>query len=147
MNFKAATTQALVNFANFSGRASRSEFWYFMLAYFLGNILTSIIDVILAQAVGFGFLTPLYGLALFIPSMSCTVRRLHDKDKSGWWQLLNAVPFGCLVLLYWYVTPGSEGDNRFGPNPLGEASDYPMAEAFTQQPVGVGPASATTLFK
>ena len=57
----------------------------------------------------------LAGLALFLPTLAVTVRRLHDIDRSGWWYLLSLIPIiGILVLLYWYIQPGTEGPNQFG---------------------------------
>jgi uncharacterized membrane protein YhaH (DUF805 family) len=63
----------------------------------------------------------LFGLASFIPSLSVTVRRLHDTDKSGWLILLGLIPLiGVIILLVFYILPGTKGPNKFGPDPYGK---------------------------
>ena len=114
-------------YAQFTGRASRSEFWYFALFYFLLDVAVLIIDtyllnpvlgVVPQQAGQGGVLQMLFALALLVPSIALGIRRLHDIGKSGWWYLLVFIPLiGWLLLLYFYVTDSQPGTNRFGENP------------------------------
>ena len=110
-------------YATFEGRARRSEYWYFVLFYFLAIVVLAIVDVTVGtynEEVGVGLLSGLFGLATIVPSLAVTVRRLHDTDRSGWWVLLELVPFiGWLVVLVFTVLDSQPGANRFGPNPKG----------------------------
>jgi len=116
-------------YAQFSGRASRSEFWYFMLFYFLIDIVLVFIDLLVVdpmfgitpdQAGQGGLLEIIFALAMLIPSIALAVRRLHDIGKSGWWYLIGFIPLvGALVLLYFFVLDSQPGSNRYGPNPKG----------------------------
>lgn len=116
MNFQEAIKSVLNNYANFRDRAPRSEFWYWNLFTFLLNMATSILD---GMIFGMPLLNPISGLALLIPSIAVTVRRLHDVDRSGWWMLIAITIIGLLFpLLYWYCKKGDAGVNRFGANPL-----------------------------
>ncbi len=107
-------------YATFDGRARRSEFWYFCLFCLLIGIVTLYIDIsILGYSVEEEY-TPLNTiayLAVFIPSISVTARRLHDIGKSGWWMLLALTGIGIILLIIWYVTDGEKKKNRFG-NPI-----------------------------
>lgn len=112
----------LSKYATFSGRAARSEFWWWVLFVIIVHIGTSILDgIIVGPVFGEGafhgpeLITGLVSLALFLPGLAVTVRRLHDVGRSGWWIFLALIPLiGFLVLLYWYVQPGEPGRNRFG---------------------------------
>ena len=110
-------------YATFEGRARRSEYWYFMLFYFLAIVALAIVDVIVgtySEEGGFGLLSGLFMLATILPSLAVTVRRLHDTDRSGWWVLINLVPIlGALVLLVFTVLDSQPGANRFGPQSEG----------------------------
>jgi uncharacterized membrane protein YhaH (DUF805 family) len=116
---------ALKKYATFTGRAQRSEFWYFMLFYLIFALILSGIDNMTGtfdRKAGMGVLSGLFMVAMIVPNISVTVRRLHDTDRSGWWFLICLVPLaGSIILLIFMVQKGSEGDNRFGPNPLGDA--------------------------
>lgn len=113
MGFGEAITSCFSQYIGFSGRACRSEYWYFALLVFLINIVIGII--------GSDILTALVALALFLPSISVGVRRLHDIDKSGWWILLALIPIiGTLIILFFAVLKSTPGSNEYGPNPLGE---------------------------
>jgi uncharacterized membrane protein YhaH (DUF805 family) len=98
MDFWTATQTALRNYATFSGRARRSEFWYFWLALILGGILASILDAALATEtlVGGGLVSTVFSLGTLLPGLAVTTRRLHDRNRSGWWQ---AAPWAALILL------------------------------------------------
>ena len=112
MDFATAVkTVVMQKYANFSGRAIRSEYWWFILAYIIAYLVLGIVDYVL----GAQLLTAILSLALLIPSLAVGVRRLHDLDKSGWWLLLGFVPIIGLILIYWFAQPGTPGANRFGP--------------------------------
>lgn len=105
---------ALQNYADFSGRARRQEFWMFFLLQIIATAVAMGID----SAIGMPAMTAVVGLGLLIPAISVTVRRLHDTDRSGWWILVGLVPFvGPIALFVFYVLEGTPGPNRFGPNP------------------------------
>lgn len=112
---------ALKKYADFSGRASRSEYWYFVLFYLLIAIGLTVIDGVtgtLDAKSGVGLLSGIFGLAMIVPSISVNVRRLHDINRSGWWLLLIfAVIIGWIVLLVFGAMDSQPGDNRFGTNP------------------------------
>ena len=106
-------------YAKFDGRAGRAEFWWFALAnivlYFavlivvgIGYAIASGLGVVLVIAA-----VALY-LAIIVPSIGVAIRRLHDTDKSGWWLLIGLIPFGGLVLLFFYIQEGTVGQNTFG---------------------------------
>lgn len=123
MGFADAVRAFFSNYTNFSSRSSRSEYWWPQLAFFLVGIVIGVLSVIVGETIG-NVLIGLFYLVILIPAIAVSVRRLHDKDKSGWWILIGLVPIvGGLYLLYLYVTPGTEGPNRFGPNPLGPNVD------------------------
>lgn len=115
MNFQTAITICLTKYAVFSGRAVRSEFWWFVLFTIVGNVILSIIDV----AIGMGGLQPLsnlFSLATIIPSLAVGARRLHDIGKSGWWQLLVLIPLiGWIILAFWCAKEGPAEANAYGP--------------------------------
>jgi len=128
MNFSQAITSGFSNYVNFSSRAIRSEYWYWVLFIILAEIVTSIIDF----ALGFQLTTGIFGLATFLPSLAIAIRRLHDLDRSGWWIVLVLIPLiGAIVLIVWYCSKGTEGSNRFGPDSLatmgGQISPRPAA--------------------
>lgn len=103
------------NYANFNGRARRKEYWMFFLFNMLFAIVTVIIDFILGT---FLLIYAIYVLALIIPSIAVTIRRLHDIGKSGWWYFILLVPFiGAIWLLVLLCTDGNPGDNSYGPSP------------------------------
>jgi uncharacterized membrane protein YhaH (DUF805 family) len=114
---------ALKKYATFEGRARRKEFWFFALFNFLAIVLLALIDGVLgtfSEEVGLGLFSGIYVLAIFIPSIAVTVRRLHDTDRSAWWILLSFFPLiGGLVLLVFEVLDSTPGENRYGPNPKG----------------------------
>ncbi|MFQ6370893.1 DUF805 domain-containing protein [Shewanella sp. YIC-542] len=101
-------------YADFTGRARRKEYWMFILFYLIFSIIVSGIDYLMGtQWVGM-----LYSLALLLPSIALAARRLHDTDRSGWWQLLGFIPvLGWIVLLVFYCLDGTPSENRFGSNP------------------------------
>jgi uncharacterized membrane protein YhaH (DUF805 family) len=115
--------EALKKYAVFSGRSRRMEYWYFVLFNIIVSIVLGVIDGLLGTSgsyAGAGLLSGIYGLAVLIPSLAVTVRRLHDIDRSGWWILIALVPLiGVIVLLVFALLEGTPGDNQYGPNPKG----------------------------
>ena len=104
-------------YAEFSGRARRQEFWMFFLFNFLACVAIGIVDGILGTS---GALGGLYSLAVLIPSLAVGARRLHDTDRSGWWQLIALIPLiGAIILLVFFCLDSKPGENRFGANPKG----------------------------
>lgn len=119
-----ATRIVLSKYATFSGRASRSELWWWVLSVFVALTITRIIDgAVVAPILGFERfqseggqpLSVIVSLGVILPNLAVGARRLHDIGKSGWWLLIGLVPaIGMLVLLYFYVQPSEEGGNDFG---------------------------------
>jgi uncharacterized membrane protein YhaH (DUF805 family) len=122
MGFGDAVRTCWKKYGDFDGRAVRSEFWWWILFVTLLQVAASIVlTVFLIVFQDAGFLQWLgvmifmvVALALILPSIAVSVRRLHDRDLSGWWYLLGFVPLGSIVLFVWYVLPGTPGPNRFG---------------------------------
>ena len=102
MDFVQAIKSCLGQYATFTGRASRSEFWWFFLFQLLVMAATGMLgDVINGIA----------SLALLLPALAVGARRLHDIGRTGWWQLLLLTGIGFLVLLYWWVQPSDASAN------------------------------------
>jgi uncharacterized membrane protein YhaH (DUF805 family) len=112
---------ALKKYAVFSGRASRKEYWYFLLFNIIISVALAVVDGItgsFSADAGMGLLGGVYTLAVLIPGLAAAVRRLHDTDRSGWWLLFAFVPFiGGIVLLVFLVQDGQPGANQHGANP------------------------------
>lgn len=106
----------LKKYAVFTGRARRSEFWYFVLFNFLISLGLSTIGWIIGTSV----LSYIYALFVLIPSIAVAVRRLHDTGRSGLWILLSFIPIvGAIILIVFSVEDSVPGDNQYGPNPKG----------------------------
>jgi uncharacterized membrane protein YhaH (DUF805 family) len=118
MNFTQAIASGFQNYVNFSDRSSRSAYWFWTLFAFLVSIVTSAIDYLLFPHMDFSPLQSLAGLALFLPGLAISVRRLHDLDRTGWWLLLLFTVIGGILILVWFCMRGTVGPNRFGPDPL-----------------------------
>lgn len=118
--------EALRKYATFEGRARRKEYWFFILFNVLAVVVLGIIDVVLgtsSKEAGLGLLSGIYLLAVLLPALAVTVRRLHDTDRSGWWILIEFIPLiGGLVLLIFTLLDSTPGSNRFGPSPKGEVA-------------------------
>ncbi|MFZ3125466.1 MAG: DUF805 domain-containing protein [Acidovorax sp.] len=105
MDFVQSVQSCLGQYATFSGRASRSEYWWFFLFQVVVMIIASMLgDVVYSLA----------SLALLLPALAVGTRRLHDIGRTGWWQLLLLTGIGFLVLLYWWVQPGEASANSYG---------------------------------
>ena len=122
MNLFEAVKTCFAKYFTFSGRASRSEFWLFILFCWLLRDVAYFIDVYvlsdLTRITDIAMLQLTFNLLIFIPNISVTTRRLHDVDRSGWWQLLYITIVGIIPLLYWWIKKGDDGDNKHGSNPL-----------------------------
>lgn len=111
-------------YATFSGRARRKEYWWFILFSILVAVPLTVVDMVIfgaerISAYGIGPFGGIFSLALLIPSLAVSVRRLHDRDKSGWWLLLGLIPLiGGVILFIWYVSRGTVGPNSYGPDPM-----------------------------
>lgn len=137
MGILRAVLSAFVNVLNFSGRASRREFWYFHLVMFLVPFAASLYAALVMPPETLltfanwieanpGYLS--ISLVFWVMSWSLLVRRLHDSDRRGWWVLISFVPLlGALVLLVFAVQPGTPGPNRFGAPRAGEAETEDVA--------------------
>lgn len=101
---------AFRQYANFSGRATRQQYWMYVLIYVVIALVLSVID----SLIGIGLLGLIFSLIMLVPSISIATRRLHDIGRSGWWQLLWIIPLiGWLVLLVFFVTDSTD-DNNYG---------------------------------
>jgi uncharacterized membrane protein YhaH (DUF805 family) len=113
--------EVLKKYAVFSGRARRKEYWYFFLFNTIISIVLGIIDFATGSfdlEVGMGLLGGIYALAVLIPAIAVSVRRLHDTKRSGWYVLIAFVPLvGGLALLVFMVQDGSPGQNQYGADP------------------------------
>ena len=136
MNLKEAVVHVFQNYANFNGRARRSEYWYFRLFDLIVPTIVSIVtllpglitgDATLLVIFGLGkILLAVYGLASIVPSLAVTCRRLHDVGKPGSYMFFFLLPIvGTILILVWAFQDGDPGENRYGANPKEENSaDY-----------------------
>jgi uncharacterized membrane protein YhaH (DUF805 family) len=121
--------QPLKKYAVFEGRARRAEYWQFFVLTLaisiLGQVLIEMFKGVPLLGFVFALALVVVGLGLIVPSLAVGFRRLHDIDKSAWWLLIGLIPLiGAIVLLVFFVLPGTPGPNRFGPDPKGgEAPD------------------------
>ena len=107
--------KGLRNYTNFSGRARRKEFWFFTLAQFIAVIIAMVLDSIIFDS-DMGLFYVLVVLGLFIPSLSVTIRRLHDTSRSGWWFLLTLIPLvGAILLIVFLASDTKNETNQWGP--------------------------------
>jgi uncharacterized membrane protein YhaH (DUF805 family) len=118
MDMGSAVRTVFSKYATFSGRASRSEFWWWVLFGVIVALVAAAIDYALgfgASRHGGGPVSAIWSLAILLPGLAVTVRRLHDIGRSGWWYFIVLIPLiGALILLYWLVQPSEPGANRFG---------------------------------
>lgn len=123
----------LKQYVNFSGRARRREYWMYTLIATVISIVISVLDSVIGTSPWLG---ALYSLAIFLPSLGVTVRRLHDTDRSGWFVLLGLIPcVGFIILIVFLATDSKPGDNQYGPNPkagLGYTDGPPFTPANPQ---------------
>ncbi len=124
MNMSQAVSTVLIKkYATFNGRAGLSEYWWFILFLTLGNLVFSGLDSYLGTTAGFMYqgnieiktslFNGIFSLLTFIPSIAVAARRLHDVNKSGWWQLLMLTIIGIFPLVYWLLKKPVDKGNRF----------------------------------
>lgn len=118
MSFVDAIKTVLSKYVTFSGRARRSEYWFWVLALIIASIVTGLIDQGLGTEPGrVGIISGLLTLATFLPNLAVTVRRLHDTSRSGWWVLIGLIPIVGAIVLIIFAVQDSHGDNAYGPSP------------------------------
>lgn len=120
MTFADSVSICLRKYATFSGRAGRPEYWWFFLFNILVGIAATIVDAILGLqwGNGNGLVSTVAGLALLVPGLAVGARRLHDINRTGWWQLISIVPcIGLIVLLVFFCTGGNRQPNQYGDVP------------------------------
>ncbi|MAZ52500.1 MAG: hypothetical protein CMO31_00605 [Trueperaceae bacterium] len=128
MDFFGAVRICFNKYVNFGGRASRSEFWLFVLFVVLGGLILGVIDGVVGVEQGDPVsLGNAFGLLTFLPGLAVAVRRLHDTNRSGWWYLISFTIIGYIPLLYWWCVKGEEGENRFGLEPRASTQDATMS--------------------
>ena len=130
MSFVDAIKSVFTQYVGFSGRARRSEFWYFYLFTILLSIVASIVQRAMTNSTN-GIVTTIIGLAIILPYLAVAVRRLHDTSRSGWWLLIGLIPVvGTIILIVFWVQD-SHGDNQYGPSPkaVGSAAAPATPEA------------------
>ena len=123
MNFIQSISTCMRKYVTFSGRATRSEFWWFYLFTVLVNFVASFVGNLIFMStynIFFIYLSTITSLILLLPSLAVAVRRLHDVGRSGWWILIAFTVIGIIPLLIWYVTDTKDEENVYGPNPKTE---------------------------
>lgn len=116
MDFQAAIRSGLSKWLTFSGRAARSEYWYWLLFVVILTCVLSFIGISASEDSVIGFIVSLF---FWLATLSVSVRRLHDLDKTGWWVLLSLIPLiGTLILWAWFTIKGTTGSNQHGEDPL-----------------------------
>jgi uncharacterized membrane protein YhaH (DUF805 family) len=142
MSFSEAISDGFSKYATFSGRSSRSAYWYWILFYVLITIGVSIIDAVIKTPV----IALLVWLGFIVPNLAVLVRRLHDTDRSGWWVLISLIPLiGAIVLIVFACTdsgpPNQHGDGPDGLGNMTATSSLGDALPPTPQPVQSPPPS------
>jgi uncharacterized membrane protein YhaH (DUF805 family) len=114
MNFTTAVQSVLSQYVGFSGRARRSEYWYF----FLFNVIVSVVFSIIDAIIGSQILGIIVSLALLLPGLAVTLRRLHDTDRTGWWIWIALIPIvGVIVLIVFLCKDSDPAANKYGASP------------------------------
>jgi uncharacterized membrane protein YhaH (DUF805 family) len=119
MNFVQAIKSGFSHYVTFSGRACRSEYWFWVLFAIIGGMVTLALDTaIFGYHAGVSPLNGIFSLATFLPGLAVAARRLHDTDRIAWWLLLALTGIGAILLIVWFCFKGTLGPNRFGPAPV-----------------------------
>ena len=118
MTFTQSIKHGFSHYTDFSGRASRSEYWYWCLFLLIAGISTTIADIAILGNAELMPINLIFNIIVAIPGLAVSIRRLHDINRSGWWLLLLFTGIGILLLLYWAIRAGDSEANRFGENPL-----------------------------
>ena len=119
MDFQTSIKTCFKKYADFSGRASRSEFWWFELFLWIAMIVAAIIDTMMFgySFEDYGPIYIIYCVVTFLPAIAVGARRLHDINRSGWWQLIAIPVIGIILLIVWWATVGEKKKNNHG-NPI-----------------------------
>ncbi|PIE35958.1 MAG: hypothetical protein CSA54_05045, partial [Gammaproteobacteria bacterium] len=112
--FTGALKDGFQRIFDFEGRSSRAQYWWFVLWYIIITLACGFLTVFLPF---FSIVTIIVSIALIIPMLAVSIRRLHDIDRTGWWLLISVVPIISLIIVYFAVVPGTDGPNRFGDKP------------------------------
>jgi uncharacterized membrane protein YhaH (DUF805 family) len=118
MGFTEAISSGFRNYVGFSGRACRSEYWYWTLFAIIVSLVALVIDMMVFPDMEIRPVNTVASLALFLPGLAVAIRRLHDLDRTGWWFLIAFTVIGLILLLVWDCMKGTTGPNRYGPDPL-----------------------------
>jgi uncharacterized membrane protein YhaH (DUF805 family) len=125
MGFVEAVQSCLRQYVGFTGRARRSEYWWFFLFTILVSIVAGVLDSILGTMnddTNVGVIGTIASLALLLPSIAVAIRRLHDTSRSGWWILIGLIPIVGWIILIVFYCQDSHGDNKYGPSPKAGAA-------------------------
>lgn len=119
VSFGEAVQRAIIeNYCNFNGRASRSEYWFFALFNFIISFVLGFLTGLTGGAMFLTVLTYIISLALLLPGLGLSVRRLHDINRSGWWVLIGLIPIvGAIILIIWFAKESDPVENQYGPVP------------------------------
>jgi uncharacterized membrane protein YhaH (DUF805 family) len=112
MNFGQAVSSCFSNYATFSGRATRSEYWYWCLFLVVGSICALVADGLIIGDLETAPINLIFTLATLLPGLAVSVRRLHDINKSGWWLLITFTGIGIFLLMYWVCLPSKEDEEH-----------------------------------
>jgi uncharacterized membrane protein YhaH (DUF805 family) len=120
MDFGQAIATGFKKYVTFAGRASRSEYWFWVLFVIIGSIVTSTLDYAIFSENDFDRpLNSIFGLICFLPGLAVLFRRLHDIGRTGWWWLIAFTIIGLIVLIVWACQKSDTGPNAYGPEPTG----------------------------
>ena len=120
MDFGQAIVTNFKKYVTFSGRASRSEYWFWVLFTLIGGIVTATLDYAMFSENDFASpLNSIFNLICFLPSLAVGIRRLHDIGRTGWWVLIAFTIIGIIVLIVWACQKSDTGPNAYGPEPAG----------------------------
>ena len=123
VSFPQAVKLGFKNYFKFSGRATRAEYWWWLLFTVLAGIVLNVVNTLTGTM---GMLVFLFVLATLVPSLALGARRLHDINRTGWWLLLLFVlVIGWIVLIVWAIKQGYNGPNKYGPDPRQATSQQP----------------------
>ena len=118
MSFVDAIKSGFSKYVTFSGRAYRSEYWYWVLFVVIASLVALTLDsaILGYSPSGASPITGIFDLVTFLPSLALAARRLHDMDRTAWWLLIAFTGIGSILLILWFCFRGTQGPNRFGPD-------------------------------
>jgi uncharacterized membrane protein YhaH (DUF805 family) len=118
MSFVDAIKSGFSKYVTFSGRAYRSEYWYWVLFVVIASLVALTLDsaILGYSPSGASPITGIFDLVTFLPSLALAARRLHDMDRTAWWLLIAFTGIGSILLIIWFCFRGTQGPNRFGPD-------------------------------